>query len=156
MAKLPPVTTCIFAEQVRPENGNKSTILGFMGVAPHAELAFQSFPALINLATMLLCEPVTEQGDFKLEVEVLSDKKTILPRTSVPALEVQGDGTRAICVINFQGLPIEGPGICSVVLYSAGELHSKNSFECKLGNVPQISRTTAHARDSGTGVLQGR
>src|SRR5260370_21780510 len=107
MAKLPPLITCIIAEQVRPEPNNRSTVLGFVGISPIAEIMVSSFPTTIHLALMLLCEKVTAPGDFEIEVEVItSDQQTLLPRTRVIGQAEIVVGRRAFYVLNFQGLPI--------------------------------------------------
>ena len=136
MSKLPPARQCIFAEQVRPEPDGRSTILGFIGVAPYASIFVPQFPVIINLAAFVLCEPPKTSESPDLELEVIGPAGlSVIPRMrgNLPPPAFQGNMT---CALNFQTIHLAQPGRYTVKLYSESKFHSEHSLTVNAGPVP--------------------
>jgi len=131
MPSLPPARACLFAEQVRPELGEKSTIIGFAGIAPHVIIDIESYPMQINFCAFLLCEEAKSDVPFQLEVETEGPLGNILPRTKVEIPKVKA-GKTVSCAFNFGAFPIAALGTYKVRVYSEGFVHSEHSFKVRL------------------------
>ena len=127
MSKLPPFRLCIIAEQVRPEADGRSTINGFLGVAPEVSFAVTKFPILMNVCAYVLCGKASDSLSFDLDVEVVGPHGVILPRTKNTLQNLKPNATVS-CALNFQALPFTQPGDYHIKVFSEGELHSDNRF----------------------------
>lgn len=127
MSRLPPFRLCIIAEQVRPEPDGKSTIIGFLGVAPEVVFSVPKFPSLMNVSAFVICGKSSDSSAIDIEVEVLGPAGILFPRTKNTLPQTRPD-SNVSCALNFQMLPLVGPGEYHVRIFSEGELHSDSFF----------------------------
>lgn len=134
MAKLPPLSSCLIADQLRPELNGKFTILGFYGIAPRVGIYVPSVPAVLPMAAMLICEPTQDAGDFDLELEVKGpDGEDAVKRVRVSGLVSKPSPGQTYACINFAGIRLEQTGRYALNIWSEGQTHSTSTFECVIG-----------------------
>jgi hypothetical protein len=128
---FPKIKHCVVCEGVRPELGNKATVLGFFGLAPDVDIVLPSLPATVQLCFMLL----TGEGNGQTYAGVISisapDGKQLakaeMPEIAVPATTPEATG-RGILVIGFPSVTFSLPGEHTLMFSVDGNMNYQNKF----------------------------
>jgi hypothetical protein len=131
---FPRVRHCIICDTVRQEIGNKSSILGFLGIAPDVAINIPSFKnALLNLTFFLVVDAPGQKEIVKLSA-LLYDKDGN-KAVETPEFEFQfiPFGTTMNIALGLSNIRPTQPGKYRFTLKASGEQVYENLFTIDTG-----------------------
>ena len=116
---------------MRPELNRKSTILGFYGVAPNADILVQDITKpLDRLAFILLAD--RGEGEFQISFQVTHTNGAQLVQTPAQQLRIEGQRRNSFA-LSFSRFQFPGPGRYVIKFLVDGQEHFQSSFEVRQG-----------------------
>lgn len=121
-------------DDLRLEVAKKTSILGFLGIAPDIEILLQDFSQpLQRLSFLLLAGP--GEGKFRVSVQLLDqDGRSIAPQPEEPfEMPLIPAGKRSMFGFGFARVKFPRPGTYRLVLLVDGESHYETTFAVAQG-----------------------
>jgi hypothetical protein len=126
---FPRIQYCLVSDAVRPEEGGKASILGFLGIAPDVAVNVKSLAQPVTLAFSFLT--ASGGGDGKphqVEFEILDgSNKAVFPRHPMPSPIIAPAQGRNTVVVDLTTV-YPSAGRYTINLYIDGPLHFNTSF----------------------------
>jgi hypothetical protein len=126
---FPKIDACVLCEGARPEANNKTILLGFFGVAPHAHILIRDFQQAVTLC-FVFSGGGGPAGKFNLKLR-LTDPLGVTVSNPTASPEINegelGDRDATNIFLGFHGL-VSGPGRYRVTFIVNGEEHYSNTF----------------------------
>ncbi len=116
---LPPIYHGLICEEIRIEQRNLISLLGFYGVMPHVEMAVQNFTGPSRLAFLLVGGH--GGGTFNVSARLVAPNGEPLPTPPPFQWNVDPTKTRANLGFGMLGLVLPQPGIYTFELLVDGE-----------------------------------
>jgi hypothetical protein len=138
MPYYPPILHCLICEEVRPEVGGKSTVLGLYGVAPDAELVLADFSKPLERLSFLLASELGS-GTYRVSMRIdsPSGEAVVAPpeiEFSFPSAPQPIRFMNAIFAIN--GIQFQASGRHKFTLLVQGREHYQTYFEVSPASKP--------------------
>ena len=126
--QFPKVRHCLVCENVRPEAGGLSTIVGFYGVAPDVRIKLPSIENPVPYLAFLLIGGEVE-GDFEMKIRISDDADSVIfeaPSSKFVAPDKRGELRVGV---NITGLKFPRAGLYKIILFVNGKLNFDEIFE---------------------------
>lgn len=105
---FPPVRYCILCEDVRPEYGNKLTILGFYGIAPDVDIHLTQRGLPVRLYFLLGFG--TGDGTYTTIAQILGPDGTSLVGDLTTSLRFDSNTAQHVTGLGILAMPVQTPG----------------------------------------------
>jgi uncharacterized protein DUF6941 len=127
----PPIRHCLICEEVRPEMGGKSTLLGFYGIAPDVNLVVPDIAKPIERISFLLVSDVGP-GKYRITLRIEAPNGEVLLSPPEAEFEVPGQLQPARfmnTVLAVNSIQFKGTGRHKFKLLVGGKEHFETSFD---------------------------
>lgn len=124
----PTVRYCILAENVRPETGNKLTILGYYGVLPYVDIQTEPGPEEARTILTFVIGFAENQLKFQMLAKLIAPSGKVVTEGPSTPVEFLPEHKQNALILGFYFLPVQESGKYSLVLEADGKRFYEGSF----------------------------
>jgi hypothetical protein len=136
---FPEFDFCLICEGIRPEIGNKLTILGFYGVAPNVEIVIGNTAMPVTIAFVAGFPSVPDlRPAYEHSIVVNKPDDTVLLRTPASRLNPGVPGGRGLVVFGFVIPPPYAFGLYTIRILVNNETKLRTSFRLRPANPAEL------------------
>ena len=136
---FPEIESCLICEDVRPEQNNKLSILGFFGISPTAQILVGDITKPIQQLTFMLITGKGE-GTFRVSFELKDEKGKALLTTPESEFKLPTPAQRNNWMIGLHLPAFQEEGFYYFVLRVDGKESYKAKFEVKQGTPDDLKK----------------
>ena len=129
---FPPIHYCLICEEIRQEQRNLVTLLGFYGVAPEVEILVRDFAQPVTRLAFLFVGGHGE-GTFKISMQLSNEGGENVLTTPEAAFLMQATPRRTNIAFGLMGFRLPSPGSYTLQLLVEGQPYYRTRFEVMQG-----------------------